>query len=576
MPITLPGARFLLFTGKGGVGKTSLACAAALQLADRGERVLVVSTDPASNLDEMLGVRLVSAPTPVPGAPGLWGANLDPGRAADTYRTRALATLADAPVEVRDRRREELSGACTTEVAVFDAFSALLTDGAPDFDRVVLDTAPTGHTLRLLALPAAWTSFLDDHPDGVSCLGPHQALGLEEDRFRAAMETLQDPARTAVILVVRPEPSALAEADRTATELRALSLTPQRLLVNGAFQPAMPGDPVADALAARGDRALAALPPGLAALPRDLIPLRVFDTVGLANLRALLTAPEPPGAPLPLGPATDLPSLRRLVDELEAAGPGLVLVMGKGGVGKTTIAAALAVALADRGHPVVSSTTDPAAHLAATFDGRVAGLEVERIDPRAETETYVAKVLARKGAGLDDDARALLLEDLRSPCTEEVAVFHAFSRLVFRARRGFVVLDTAPTGHTLLLLDATGAYHQQVIRDAPGAHLSTPLTELRNPARTHVVLVTLAETTPVSEAAQLQDDLRRAGIEPWAWVIDSSLAATTTADPVLRARIIREHTQLERVRSGLARRVAVVPWCTEPPVGPERLRALTR
>ena len=572
--------RFMFFTGKGGVGKTSLACACALWLADAGRRVLLVSTDPASNLDEMLGTELADRPRPVAGVPRLHALNIDPEAAATAYRGRVLgqmpATSTDAE---RATVREQLSGACTTEIAAFDEFIGLLAGDAQGYDHIVFDTAPTGHTLRLLSLPKAWTGFLDGNDRGASCLGPHSGLKMQEQRFRQGLQTLCDPACTAVVIVARADQAALREAARTHDELLGLGLRNQRLVVNAVFRASAADDPVAAALQGLGEEALAAMPAGLAGLPQDRVPLRTFDMVGLAALRALLQPAAPVGtaavAGSPLPPQAR--PLRALADELALQDRGLVMVMGKGGVGKTTIAAALAVALAERGKTVHLSTTDPAAHLAATLEGAVPGLQVDRIDPATETRRYVDKVMASRGRDLDEAARALLLEDLRSPCTEEVAVFHAFSRIVSEARSAFVVLDTAPTGHTLLLLDATGAYHRQMAREFEGAaaaRIVTPLMRLRDPAYTHIVLVTLPETTPVSEAASLQDDLRRAGIEPFAWVVNRSLAASGTRDPVLAARLAGEAAQIDRVAGGLAQTTCVVPWVARPPVGVDALRAL--
>jgi arsenite-transporting ATPase len=574
--------RCLFFTGKGGVGKTSIACASAIALADGGRRVLLVSTDPASNLDEMLGLGLRDAPRDVPGVPRLSAMNIDPTSAADAYRARVLARMEGASEAARATVREQLSGACTTEVAAFDEFAALVAEGAPGFDHVLFDTAPTGHTLRLLSLPAAWSGFLAANEAGASCLGPHSGLKTQEQRFRAAMQALADPATTAIVLVTRPERAALAEAARSAGELAALGLANQALVVNGVFHASQPGDDVALAIERAGEAALDAMPEALRGLPRDELPLRGFDMVGLDALRALLQAGvEPPrqaAAPAAAEPPS-VPGIGALVDELATRGHGLVMVMGKGGVGKTTIAAAIAIGLVERGHAVHLSTTDPAAHLAMTLDGALPGLRVDRIDPKAETERYVEKVVEGRGRGLDEAGRALLREDLRSPCTEEVAVFHAFSRIVAEARGGFVVLDTAPTGHTLLLMDAAGAYHRQVTRDLkPGegmGRIVTPLMRLRDPAYTQVLLVTLPETTPVSEASALQDDLRRAGIEPHAWIVNRALAGSGATDPLLRRRMAGEEAQVRRLRSGLARLLYLLPWQARPPVGVEALRALS-
>ncbi len=573
--------RHLFFTGKGGVGKTSTACATAVGLADEGRRVLLVSTDPASNLDQVFGVSIGEQPTPIPGVAGLFAINIDPEAAARAYRERVVGPYrgvlsADAVAGME----EQLSGACTVEVAAFDEFTELLTPDGPaaGFDYVVFDTAPTGHTLRLLQLPAAWTGFLETNERGASCLGPASALKTQQTRYAAAVAALADPVRTTVILVARPDRGALQEAGRTADELGALGLRNQRLLVNGVFRATDPGDPLAVALEARGQAALGEIPPSVRDLPRIEVPLQGHNIVGLVALRRL-GRPHSPGEERPPAPMAvtgpDLPALGALVDEIAAAGHGLVMVMGKGGVGKTTIAAAVAVELAGRGLPVHLTTTDPAAHLAEALGRDVPGLRVSRIDPAAETAAYRQKVLERSASTLDEAALALLEEDLRSPCTEEVAVFHAFSRLVFGARREIVVMDTAPTGHTLLLLDATGAYHREMLRTTAGTpgRVQTPLMRLRDPAYTRVLVVTLAETTPVLEAAELQGDLRRAGIEPFAWIVNASFAAAGPRDPILAERAAAELQQIAAV-TGLATRVAVVPWLAEEPRGAERLRGL--
>lgn len=581
--------RFLFFTGKGGVGKTSLSAAVALRLADAGKRVLLVSTDAASNLDEMLGVPLSNHPVPVPGAAGLQMLNIDPDTAAEAYRQRVMAQLkAGTSAAERATVREQLSGACTTEIATFDAFAALLAqESGPDggatmqaYDHVVFDTAPTGHTLRLLSLPKAWTGFLAGNDRGASCLGPHSGLKMQEARFQAALSALSDPALTTVVLVTRPDPRPMQEAARTAEELRGLGLGRQRLAINGVFHASGRGDATAEAIEALGRQAMEQMPDVLRQLPRDEIPLRPFDTVGLAALRALLgdaAMPEPKSGPS--APALRAEPLAHMVDELAAAGRGLIMVMGKGGVGKTTIAAALAVGLVQRGHSVHLTTTDPAAHVADALNGSMPNLKVGRIDPRAETEAYVAKIMATRGRNLDAEGKALLLEDLQSPCTEEVAVFHAFSRVVNEARSAFVVLDTAPTGHSLLLMDATGAYHRQMTRQYQGGanagHLITPLMRLQDPDTTRVIIVTLPEVTPVSQAAALQDDLRRASIEPWAWVINKSVAAAGTTDPLLQARLVGEMRQSARIADGLARRSFVLPWLPAPPVGVQALARLS-
>jgi arsenite-transporting ATPase len=572
--------RHLFFTGKGGVGKTSLACASAVVLADSGRRVLIVSTDPASNLDAVLATKLALHPVAVTGVAGLEAMNINPEQAALDYRERTVApyrgVLPEAEVALLTER---LSGACTVEVAAFDEFALLLSDpektGA--YDHVIFDTAPTGHTLRLLELPAAWTGFLEQAPGDVSCLGPLSGLKAARDRYEAAVRALTDPAATAIVIVTRPDRVALIEAARTAEELHAQGLTHQELVINAIFHALDPGDKLAASFERRGAQALANMPAVLKSLPRSEIPLRGQNIVGLAALRAfLLPTPESPA------PASDavLPSgvrdMHALVEELAAAGNGLVMVMGKGGVGKTTVAAAIAVALAGRGKEVNLTTTDPAQHLLETLPETVPHLTVSHIDPKDEVRRYRVRTLESARGSKSPEQLALLAEELQSPCYEEVAVFQAFSRAVQSGRRGITVIDTAPTGHTLLLLDTAGAYHRQMTQNAPAAgRIHTPLMMLQDSTYTRIIIVALPETTPVLEASALQDDLRRAGIEPYAWVINGSLAAARPADPLLRSRAAAEVPQIEKVRTALAKRVALVPFQAEEPVGAARLRALT-
>lgn len=573
-------SRFLFFTGKGGVGKTSLSCAAALRLSAAGRRVLLVSTDPASNLDEVLQTPLTNRPTPVPGAPGLEALNINPMEAAAAYRERLIGPLRGLLPEAALRSMEEqLSGACTVEIAAFDEFSGLIGDAsaAAGYDHVLFDTAPTGHTLRLMSLAKAWDQFLDTNTSGTSCLGPLAGLEKQRGIYEATVRTLADPAATTLVLVSRPQSAALREAARTSAELQALGVANQQLVINGVFTTTCPSDPTAQALQQRGAEALARHADFLKRLPSFSVPLRAINILGLDGLRLLLDgggeaacADASPAAPA-------MESLADLLGDLEQAGGGVILTMGKGGVGKTTVAAALAVQLARRGHAVHLSTTDPAAHVAQTLDGRVEGLTLSRIDPAAETAAYTAEVLAVQGAQMDAAGRALLEEDLRSPCTEEIAVFRAFAREVARGRDRFVVLDTAPTGHTLLLLDASEAYHRELQRQARSSqpeevlHL---LERLRDRDYTRVLLVTLPEATPVHEAAALQADLRRAGIEPWAWIINQSLQGCGSCDALLQRREQAERRYLREVTEVHARRTAWLPWQAEEPVGPEPLARL--
>ncbi len=574
--------RFLFFTGKGGVGKTSIASATAIRLAEAGYQVLLVSTDPASNVAQVFGITIGNQITSIPTVPGLAALEIDPQAAAQAYRDRIVGPVRGVlPDAVVKSIEEQLSGACTTEIAAFDEFTALLTDSAltAGYQHIIFDTAPTGHTIRLLQLPGAWSGFLDKGKGDASCLGPLAGLEKQRSQYKAAVEALADPLRSRLILVARAQLATLREVARTHEELAAIGLSQQYLVVNGILPIVEAAqDSLAAAICQREQQALKTIPEVLKALPCDFIELKPFNLVGLEALRHLLLIATPIiGDDKVVTKAIQAPSLSKLVDAIANDGHGLVMLMGKGGVGKTTLAAAIAVELAQRGLLVHLTTSDPAAHLSETLNGALDNLMVSRIDPHVETERYRLQVLEAKAANLDAKGLALLEEDLRSPCTEEIAVFQAFSRVIREAGKKFVVMDTAPTGHTLLLLDATGAYHREMSRQMAGSgvHYLTPMMQLQDAKQTKVLLVTLAETTPVLEAANLQVDLRRAGIEPWAWVINNSIAATTVHSRLLRQRADNELHEIERVATIHAHRYAVVPLLKEEPVGVERLLELS-
>ncbi len=572
---------FLFFTGKGGVGKTSIACATAIKLAEQGKRTLLVSTDPASNIGQVfeqeIGAKIVS----ILAITNLSAIELNPQAAAEEYRKRIVDPVRGIlPDDVVAGIEEQLSGACTTEIAAFDEFTGLMTNQEVlnNFDHIVFDTAPTGHTIRMLQLPGAWSDFINNNPGGNSCLGPLAGLEKQKEQYQKAVDALSDKNHTRLVLVARAQKSALQEVGRTYDELAALGIRNQYLVINGELsQSDIQGDALAESIYVRERRALMNIPGQLRGLPTDHLPLKPFNLVGVEALKNLFTQTQiSSSTSSESGILPQLDSLAGLLNQLSEQTHGLIMVMGKGGVGKTTMAAAIAVHLAQSGKEVHLSTSDPAAHLSNTLDRQLPKLTVSRIDPEQETERYCHEVLTTTGKDMSPEDRKVLEEDLRSPCTEEIAVFQAFSRVIQEAGQKFVVMDTAPTGHTLLLLDATGAYHREVARKVSSGQSAvvTPMTMLQDPQYTRVIITTLAETTPVLEAAHLQEDLSRAGIAPWAWIINNSIAATQTTSPLLKLRAQREIPQIELVKNKYASKVAIVPLQAEEPVGVDALSRL--
>lgn len=578
--------RFLFFTGKGGVGKTSMACATALGMADRGKRVLLISTDPASNLDEVLETPLSSSPTPVENVPGLFALNINPIDAAAEYRERMVGPYRGVlPEAAVTQMEEQLSGACTVEIAGFNEFSKLLGDNAAmlDYDNVVLDTAPTGHTLRLLNLPSAWNDFIASNQTGSSCLGPIAGLKEQKLQFEQVVAALKDPGRTLLVLVSRAETLSFQEAHSAGNELGELGLRNQHLIINGVFVSAS-DDPIAAAFAEKSAEAMASMPEELKRLPTTKVPFRPSGVMGVTALQSVYQAGPVGGEPgSSVCPQLEVDALLGKISGwpdflhgLEAEGRGVIMTMGKGGVGKTTMAAAIAAELAQRGHRVVLSTTDPAAHVAQAIGDDLPNLTVERIDPKTETESYVATVLETNRGKLSADDMALLEEEMRSPCIEEIAVFQAFAQTVAKGKKQFVVLDTAPTGHTLLLLDATQSYHREVaksVNELPEA-VKTLLSRVRDPKFTKVIIVALPEATPTHEASALQDDLRRAGIEPYGWIINRCFAFSGTEDPALCAKGMDEIYYLNEIVGRHAKKAIVSPWVRQELRGPENFRYL--
>lgn len=563
-PSLLSLTKYFFFTGKGGVGKTSAACATAVNLADSGNRVLLISTDPASNLQDVFGLSLDNKGTPIPEVPNLIVINLDPIEAAEEYKEKVIGPYKGIlPDSVIANMEEQLSGSCTVEIAAFNEFSHYITDASinDQYDHILFDTAPTGHTLRMLQLPSAWSNFISENTHGASCLGQLSGLESNKQMYKNAVETLADKSKTTVMLVTRPEKTPLLEAERASGELQELGIANQSLIINGILELDAPQDETAVSLYNKQQQALRNIPACLREMAAYYIPLRPYNVYGIQNIRNMLTT-ACLSEKMPTTAVKPVSSLSALIDDIYTTHKKVIFTMGKGGVGKTTLAAAIALGLVGKGVSVHLTTTDPAHHLKFMVH-ESQHLQVSHIDEKAELEKYKEEVLAKARETMGDADLAYIEEDLRSPCTQEIAVFRAFAEVVENvADNQVVVIDTAPTGHTLLLLDATQSYHKEIQKsqgDIPES-VKKLLPRLRNAAETEVVIVTLPEATPVHEALRLTDDLKRAGIHSKWWVINSSFYLTNTQSPLLKAKAESEIEWVNKVDAASGGHTVMIKW----------------
>lgn len=554
--------KYLFFTGKGGVGKTSTACAIAVSLADEGKNVLLISTDPASNLQDVFNTELDGKGVAIDEVPGLVVANLDPEEAAREYRESVIGPYrGKLPDSVIENMEEQLSGSCTVEIAAFDQFSHFITDNITEdkYDYIIFDTAPTGHTLRMLQLPSAWSDFISESTHGASCLGQLAGLEDKKDMYKHAVLNLADKNKTTLILVARPEETPLTEAERSSMELSDLDINNQLLIINGVLNGVT--DSISQSIYNKQQKSITNMPDGLRKLDTFIIPLRSYNILGLDNIRRFFNSDNYDTSIRINNEQADLKEIDLLIDDIYTKGKKVVFTMGKGGVGKTTIAASIALGLAQKGVKVHLTSTDPANHLKYVIKD-IENITLSKIDEKQELLNYQNEVLSKVSETMNKDDIAYIEEDLRSPCTQEIAVFRAFAEIVDRAENEVVIIDTAPTGHTLLLLDSTQSYHKEVERTKGETPISVQrlLPRLRDEKQTAVVIVTLPEATPVFEAHRLQKDLRRAGINNKWWIVNQCLSMINIENPMLLARAEAEKQWIEKIKEISEDNFVAIPW----------------
>ncbi len=555
-------SKYLFFTGKGGVGKTSTACATAVALADEGKKVLLISTDPASNLQDVFETELDGKAKPIKGVDNLEVINLDPLEAAHNYKESVVAPFwGKLPDSVIESMEEQLSGSCTVEIAAFNEFSNFITNSKlnTDYSHIIFDTAPTGHTLRMLQLPSAWTDFISKSTHGASCLGQLSGLEAKKETYKKAVENLSDKSLTTLVLVARPDKTPLNEVARASKELSEIGIKNQILVINGILENY--DDDLSESIFNKQKLALENMPDMLTEFDTYTIALRSYNITGIDSIRNLLKKDQINEQKVEV--EGKLFNLDDVVSDLVKNNRKVIFTMGKGGVGKTTIASSVALKLSKLGKKVHLATTDPADHIKFMIDSS-SGISMSHIDEKEELKKYQDEVLGNARKTMSEDDVAYIEEDLRSPCTQEIAVFRAFAELVEKADDEIVVIDTAPTGHTLLLLDSSLSYHQEVQRTQGQIPESVKnlLPRLRG-EETEVLIVSLAEATPFYEASRLEEDLTWASIHTYWWIVNSSLYKANPGNKMLSAKANEEVKWINKIFGHTSGKLAVIEWTKE-------------
>ena len=555
-------SKYLFFTGKGGVGKTSTACATAVALADEGKKVLLISTDPASNLQDVFETELDGKAKPIKGVDNLEVINLDPLEAAHNYKESVVAPFrGKLPDSVIESMEEQLSGSCTVEIAAFNEFSNFITNSKlnTDYSHIIFDTAPTGHTLRMLQLPSAWTDFISKSTHGASCLGQLSGLEAKKETYKKAVENLSDKSLTTLVLVTRPDKTPLNEVARASKELSEIGIKNQILVINGILEKY--DDDLSESIFNKQKLALENMPDILTEFDTYTIALRSYNITGIDSIRNLLKKDQINEQKVEV--EGKLFNLDDVISDLAKNNRKVIFTMGKGGVGKTTIASSVALKLSKLGKKVHLATTDPADHIKFMIDSS-SGISMSHIDEKEELKKYQDEVLENARKTMSEDDVAYIEEDLRSPCTQEIAVFRAFAELVEKADDEIVVIDTAPTGHTLLLLDSSLSYHQEVQRTQGQIPESVKnlLPRLRG-EETEVLIVSLAEATPFYEASRLEEDLTRASIHTNWWIVNSSLYKANPGNKMLSAKANEEVKWINKILDHTSGKLAVIEWTKE-------------
>lgn len=519
--------KFIFFSGKGGVGKTSMACTTSVYYADQGKKTLIVTTDPAANLADVFEQEIGHKITKINGIENLFAMEIDPEKATNEYKERSLAPMRELfDEEMLKIAEEQLSGPCTEEMASFDKFIDFMEEDS--FDMVIFDTAPTGHTIRLLELPVDWSKHIEESSkgSGQTCMGPVALIQESKKKYDDAIAKLRNPERTDFIFVMQPEQTSLEETIRSSNELKEIGIKTTKIIINGFIPKAEAIHPF---FKSRYDMQQSYLNKAKATFKNTCIEtMELFDSElkGIEMFRK--------SALKLFKTKVSNKNIEHLIYP-EKGKRKNIFFSGKGGVGKTSMACITAIQTAQKGYKTLLMTTDPAAHIGKVLDkpvtneitkiDGVVNLYAVEIDQKKATEDYKNKILTDAKDRFDESTLKAMEEELNSPCTEEMAAFQKFIEYANLDDFEVIVFDTAPTGHTLRLLELPMDWSKQIQLKAG---LSTKISQadkkqkeqfdrviemMRDEEVTTFGFVMYPEKTPIIEAYRASKELETVGIK---------------------------------------------------------------
>jgi arsenite-transporting ATPase len=554
--------KFIFFSGKGGVGKTSMACTTGIYYADLGKRTLIVTTDPAANLSDVFEQEIGHKITKINGIENLFAMEIDSDEATKEYKERSLAPMREFFDEEMLRIAEEqLSGPCTEEMASFDKFIDFMDEDS--FDVIIFDTAPTGHTIRLLELPVDWSRHIEESSkgSGQTCMGPVALIQDNKKKYDKAIGKLRNKEKTDFIFVMQPEQTSLDETIRSSNELKEIGIETGKIIINGLIPKEEAINHFFKSRYNMQQKYLKKAKDVFQNIP--IVTMELFDSElkGIDMFRKS-------SAKL-YGEKSYSKDIKKLIYPQDGKRKN-IFFSGKGGVGKTSMACITAVETARKGYKTLLMTTDPASHIGEVLSVRVGddiskvdgveNLYAVKIDQKKATEEYKNSILLDANEKFDENTVKAMEEELNSPCTEEMAAFQKFIEYVNLEDFEVIVFDTAPTGHTLRLLELPMDWSKQIqLKAGQSAEITEEdkkqkelfdkvIRMMKDKEMTTFAFVMYPEKTPIVEAYRASKELETVGIETQMIIANLIIPEEQAVTPFFKNRRKMQFKYLEEIK----------------------------